>query len=87
MTLSEEIEDLTSVEDFFEHFDVDYDEGVMQHSRVKLLTLFNRSLAEYDEPLLRENYQGALSKAYCLLQHGVVVELSAGRCESCNSSC
>lgn len=87
MSLDEEIEELTSVEDFFEHFDVGYDEDFMQHNRVKLLSLFNRSLAEYDEPLDRDSYQGALKKAYCLLQHGVVVELSASRCDSCSSEC
>ncbi|MEI6894294.1 MAG: nitrogenase-stabilizing/protective protein NifW [Colwellia sp.] len=87
MTLSEQVEELSSVEDFFELFEVEFDENVIRPSRVKLLTLFNKSLAEYSEPLLWENYKGALSKAYCLLQHGVVVPLKGAGCANCHSEC
>ena len=87
MSLIEDVEELSSVEDFFEHFEVEYDESLVEHSRVKLLSLFNRNLEECSEPLQWENYQDSLSKAYCLLKHGVSVPLKGSACSSCQSDC
>lgn len=87
MTLNDQVEELTSVEDFFELFDVEFDTGLVQHGRVKLLTLFNRNLAQYNEPFTFDDYKAALSKAYCLLQRGVVVPLMGSACSTCTSEC
>lgn len=87
MNLIEEVEELSSVEDFFEHFEVEYDENLVEHSRVQLLTLFNRNIAEYSEPLQWQNYKDSLSKAYCLLKHGVTVPLKGSPCTTCKSEC
>lgn len=87
MSLIEEVEELTSVEDFFEHFEVEYDEYLVQRNRVQLLTLFNRHIAEFEEPLQWQNYQDSLSKAYCLMKHGVKVPLNGSPCTNCQSDC
>ena len=87
MKLIEDIDELISVEDFFEHFDVEYDDNLVEHNRVQLLTLFNHHLAEYSEPLLWQHYQDSLTKAYCLLRHGVTAPLKGSACTTCKKEC
>lgn len=87
MTLAEQVQSLTSLEEFFELFEVEYNAELITHGRVKLASLFKRNLTQFPEPILWEQYQAALSKAYCLLQSGVSVPLSASACASCKSKC
>lgn len=87
MNLADELAELDSIESFFVLFNVDYDENVVKKSRIQLLKLFNKVLEEYQAPIEYLQYQAALSKAYCLLKHGVSVPLAESNCSTCNSDC
>lgn len=87
MDLEAKIAELDGVEDFFELFEVAYDEEFIQHNRIHLLKLFHKNLAPYEVPISWDNYKAALSKAYCLLERGVKLPLAASSCANCESDC
>ena len=86
MNLMQELEELDCAEEFFELLQVPYEADVINNKRVPLLQLFHQLLEQYSAPNLAD-YQAALTKAYCLLKHGVRVELAASTCASCASEC
>lgn len=84
MNLAEQLEELDSAESFLNLFEVDFDPEVILHRRVQLLRLFHKNLAGYQEPIEWQDYQQALSKAYCLLKRGESLALAESACGSCN---
>ncbi|TCS38864.1 nitrogenase-stabilizing/protective protein NifW [Reinekea marinisedimentorum] len=86
MNLTEQLEELDCAEDFFDLLQVDYEPAVILNKRVPLLRLFHQALADFEAPELKD-YQAALSKAYCLLKHGVRADFAASKCATCSSEC
>ncbi|MCM2680439.1 nitrogenase-stabilizing/protective protein NifW [Echinimonas agarilytica] len=84
MELDALLEDLNSAEAFLEAFEVQYDAEFLKHKRVQLLRLFRKNLEWFDVPHSRDDYQTALTKAYCLLQRGESMALNASKCGQCN---
>lgn len=87
MELDELLEDLDSAESFLQAFNVEYEADVIKHNRVQLLRLFRQNLDWLDREPTWDDYQSSLSKAYCLLQRGEVVELNANPCGECKKDC
>ena len=86
---AEEIDELQSMEDFFDYFGVGYDVDIMQKQRVPLLRLFQAMLATNEQVHTYRSYQQALVKAYCGVIKGDSVpglEIRCGGCHQCETS-
>ncbi|MGL1959285.1 MAG: nitrogenase-stabilizing/protective protein NifW [Colwellia sp.] len=84
MNLAEQLEELDSAESFLNLFKVDFDPDIIMHRRIELLRLFHKNLTAYQEPLQWNEYQQALSQAYCLLKRGEKMALAGSACGSCD---
>ena len=69
-TLIERLQALSSAEDFFGFFGLDYDAGVMQVNRLHILKRFHQYVNQADVPPAADDidryrdYRGALARAY-----------------------
>ena len=79
----EDMEDLDSIESFFQYFGIDYDPAVITHQRIHLLRLFNHNLQTFSAPLTDDHYRTALNKAYCLLKSDQKLAFNEPACGSC----
>jgi nitrogenase-stabilizing/protective protein len=74
--LAKALEDLSSAEDFFAFFGLDYDPRVLAASRLHILKQFHDNLAavadleNLDEPAQRAVYREQLSQAYATFVTG-----------------
>ncbi|SDH51542.1 Nitrogen fixation protein NifW [Vibrio xiamenensis] len=85
----DDIDDLLSIEDFFDYFGVGYDVDIMQKQRVPLLRLFQAMLPDDEQGRTYRSYQQALVKAYCGVVKGDSVpalEMRCGGCHECETS-
>ncbi|MFB9134932.1 nitrogenase-stabilizing/protective protein NifW [Vibrio sp. AK197] len=80
----ETIDDLLSIEDFFDYFGVGYDPKIMNKQRVPLLRLFQAMLPDDGHALTYRQYQQALIKAYCGAIKGDSAPALAMRCGGCH---
>ncbi|GAB1620515.1 hypothetical protein AAOGI_05650 [Agarivorans albus] len=76
------INELASAEDFLNYFGVNYQAGLVRVKRVLFMRLLKQVLAKQASSSYSE-YQAAVSKAYCLLEKGVVLAHQVPSCEAC----
>lgn len=78
--LAKAMEDLSSAEDFFAFFDLDYDPRVLAASRLHILKRFHDNLSgvtaleDMDEVVQRNAYREQLSRAYQDFASGPALE-------------
>ncbi|MEE1673233.1 nitrogenase-stabilizing/protective protein NifW [Agarivorans aestuarii] len=77
-----DISELASAEDFLNHFGVNYQASLVRVKRVLFMRLLNQVLAKQGSNSFSD-YQAAVSKAYCLLEKGVVLAHQVPNCEAC----
>lgn len=70
MSLDDDLDDLSSAEDFLQYFDIEYDPKVVHVNRLHILQRFHDYLAQVeatipeDESAKREVYRRLLTEAY-----------------------
>ena len=84
MSLTEQVNELNSAEEFLDLFNVVYDPAVIAHKRVHLLRLFRQHLHNRHANPEYADYQQALTKAYCQLQQGNRANLEIPQCANCS---